>query len=109
MRPDEQGYKQRRGRDQLNRSPHGFVWHSNSTLGVFNQGTKEFARRFIIVDRSLGVPLHGQDEMIGCSSFHRLDDAVIGAASHDTQSFADRIGGLMMGRIHWHGYRTVLG
>lgn len=54
-----------------------------STLGGFNQRTKEFARCFIVVDRSLGVPLYGEDEMIERGSFQGFNNAVVGAASHD--------------------------
>jgi len=42
------------------------------------------------------MPLHGQNEMIGRSSFQSFDDAVIGTVGDDPQADADRCGGLMM-------------
>jgi hypothetical protein len=63
---------------------------------------KDSAGRPVLIDRSFGVPLHSDDEVTGRSSLQGLNNAVGRAASHDTQSFADRVGGLVMRRIHRH-------
>src|SRR4029077_5942222 len=77
-------------------------------LGGLDQGTKEFARSLVFIYRPFGVPLHGDKKMITSSSFQGLDNAVIGAGSHDTQSLAEYIGGLMMGGIHRHDNGTAI-
>src|SRR6266576_4733852 len=90
----------RTGRVDRGRSPAGFVWHAVLAFGGFDQCTKELARTLIVIHGPFGVPLDGEDEMIRSSCVQGLNNSIIGAASRDAQSFADRLGGLMMGGIH---------
>ena len=53
-----------------------------------------------MIDRALGMPLHREHEVIGGSAFQGFDDAVVGAAGHDAQAIADRVGRLMMRRVY---------
>jgi hypothetical protein len=48
------------------------------------------------------MPLHGQHKMIRVGAFNGFDDAVVGAACHDSQILAHNIGRLMMAGVHRH-------
>jgi hypothetical protein len=54
----------------------------------------------VVFDRALGMPLHGEHEMIFGIAFEGFDDEVIGAAGDDAQARSDRVGGLMMGGVN---------
>jgi hypothetical protein len=75
----------------------------------FDQGAEEGARADVFVHGALGVPLHGQDEMIGRSAFQGFDDAVVGAAGDGAQTIADDVGGLMVGGVHGYDEFSLRG
>jgi hypothetical protein len=49
----------------------------------FDEGAENGAGSRVVFDRALGMPLHGQHEMIGGGAFEGFDDAVGGAAAND--------------------------
>ena len=52
------------------------------------------------------MPLHRDHEMIGRSSFQRLDNAIVGTARHDAQPLAGDIGRLVVRRVDGHNEWT---
>ena len=52
-----------------------------SRIRRFNQGAKNSARSFILIDGTLGMPLHRKHEVIWSGSFQGFDNAVVDAVS----------------------------
>lgn len=58
----------------------------------FDQGAEDGAGGLVFIYGALGVPLHGEHEVIWGSSFQGFDDAVVGAAGGDPQAIANCAG-----------------
>jgi hypothetical protein len=56
------------------------------------QSLKDFRGVLVLIDGALGMPLDCQDKVIGSCSFERLDDAIVGTARYDPQTFANLVG-----------------
>ena len=72
--------------------------------GCSDQRAKQNTGRFVIIEGTFRVPLHGHHEMIWRGSFHGFDDAVFRTTRHHAQTIAYHFGGLMMTGID--GNRT---
>src|SRR5260370_32475290 len=70
-------------------------------LRGFDQCAEDGAGGFVLIHGTLGVPLHGNHEVICGSAFQSFDDAVVGTAGGDAQAASDCVSGLMIRR----GYR----
>ena len=64
------------------------------------QGAENGSGGFVFDDRALGMPLHGEHEVVGGGAFQRFDDTVVGAAGGDAEALADLVRGLVMGRVY---------
>src|SRR5215470_11035109 len=65
----------------------------------------------VVVDGTFGVPLHGENEVIGRGSFDGFGDLVFGAARDDAQAFSDFVDRLMVAGVDRHtleGGRVVV-
>jgi hypothetical protein len=61
---------------------------------------EDCSRGFVLIDRSLGMPLHCQDEVIRGCALERFDNPVLRRAGDRAQSVADNVRGLVMAGIH---------
>jgi hypothetical protein len=68
--------------------------------GGVNQGTEDCSRGLVLVDRSLGMPLHRQDEVIRGRTLERFDDPVLRRAGDRAQAVAYNVRSLVMAGIH---------
>ena len=68
--------------------------------GGVDQGTEDCSRRLVLIDGSLGVPLHREHEVIRGRALERFDDSVLRRAGDCAQSVADNVRSLMMTGIH---------
>src|SRR5579863_3991557 len=93
------------------KTSHGFAVVSSDRLkfsfqffvpgsGGVDQRAENRSRRLVLIDRSLGMPLHRQDEVIRGCTLERFDDPVLRRAGDGAQSVADNVRGLVMAGIH---------
>ena len=68
-----------------------------------DEGAEEGAGGFVVVEGALGVPLDGDDKVIGRGAFQGFDDAVVGAVSDRAKALAEGRGGLVVGGVDGDG------